>query len=143
MKKLIFEKRQLKLREEDINIESDSVKNQSNNNKEVHVDPNSSQSGSANLANDVNVAKSKDPNAKTYVFNPSTYTDKNKSTEPTNINIKANDGIDLSNTLNKAMKSNPQVAQAVKNGVATVRANLKNESISFTKKELDNFLMNL
>lgn len=140
MRKIIFEKRQLRLKEDEINIQSDSFNNAG---KEVNVDPISSQNGSPNLANDVNNAKSKVPNANTYVFNPTTYADKNKSSEVTNINIDAKDGIDLSNTLDKAMKSNPQVASAVDKGNAVVKAELTNETINFTKKELDNFLTNL
>ena len=143
MKKIIFEKRHLKLKEEDINIQSDSLKNQSVNHNEVNVDPLSAKAGSPNLANDINSAKQKSPNAGTYTFNPSTYADKNKSKNPTSINIQAKDGADLSNTLNKAMKSNPDVARSVNNGNAMVKADLKNESITFSKKELDNFLMNL
>lgn len=138
--KKIFEKRQIRLKENEINIQSDSF---DNGGKEVNVDPISSQAGSPNLASDVNSAKSKVPNANTYVFNPTTYADKNKSSEVTKINIDAKDGIDLSNTLNKAMKSNPQVAAAVDKGNAVVKAELTSECINFTKKELDNFFKKL
>lgn len=143
MKTYIFEKRQLKLKEEDINLQSDSVSNSTNPRKEVSVDPISAKSGSANLATDISKAKSKNPNASTYVFNASSYADKNKSKQPTNINISANSPTDLSNELNKAMTSDPQIAQAVNNGTATVKATLQNESISLTKRELDKILLNL
>lgn len=143
MRKIIFEKRQLRLKEEDINIQSKSLNTQPNKKTEVNVDPVSSQAGSPNLANDINNAKQKDPSAQIYTFNPSTYADKNKSQNPTTINVQANDGVDLSNTLSDAMKTNPQVAQAVNAGNAMVKADLKAESINFTKKELDNFLINL
>ena len=143
MRKIIFEKRQLRLKEEDINIQSKSLNTQSNKKSEVNVDPSSSQGGAPNLANDVKAAKQKNPNAGIYTFNPSAYAGQNKSGNPTTINIKANNGTDLSSTLSDAMNTNPQVAQAVNAGNATVRADLENESINFTKKELDNFLMNL
>jgi hypothetical protein len=145
MKKIIFEKRQLKLREDDINLKSDSLsQSPDNKNNEVSVDATSAENGSPNLASDINTAKTQKPNATTFDFNPSIYADQNKSKTPTTINLQARDATDAANTINNAMKSNPEVINAVKNGNATVKANLSvHEGINFTKKELNEFLKNL
>lgn len=147
MKKIIFEKRQLKLIEDELTFNSDSLNNGTNINKEANVTP--SATGSSNISSDLNTAKSDNPEANTFNVNLSNYADKNKSVTPTIANFNVNGASDASKTIDSAIKSNPQLAAAVNNGTAIGKIHMKGastnlgESINFTKKELDNFLKKL
>lgn len=164
MKKIIFEKKQLRLKEEEqqtINVDANQ-ENDTSNNKQVTVDPVSSKNGALNLASDLNTARTEHPTANTLTFNGSTYAPKNVSRAPVSMNVSANSPQQAARAYSQQLASNPQAQQAANNGNLNVKVNLTQngnqngqpinsgvmsrpviEGINFTKKELDNFLINL
>lgn len=148
---IVFRKNNLRLKEaEELTFNSDSLNNgKADPKKEVSVDPSSN--GSPNLANDLNAAKTKNASASVFDVNLSNYSSSNSSKEPVVANFNVTDPVDASNTVKKAITSNPQLANAVKSGIAKGKINMKgnalnvttNESIVFTKGELNEFLLNL
>lgn len=150
MRQYIFEKRQIKLKEDEMTINSTNVDNSSQQQAGASVTPTDS-NDTPNLSQDLNNAYYKAPNASSLDVNLSTYSDKNSAVSPTIANINAKSPSDASQTIKQAINTNPSLRSAVNNGNAIAKIHIQNgtqaqntnESILFTKKELDNFLNSL
>lgn len=150
MRQYIFEKRQIKLKEDEITINSTNVNNSSQQSVGASVTPTDSNK-TPNLNQDLNNTYNKAPNASSLDVNLSAYSDKNSAVAPTIANINAKSPSDASQTIKQAINTNPALKTAVNNGNAIAKVHIQNgsqmqntnESILFTKKELDNFLSKL
>lgn len=150
MRQYIFEKRQIKLKEDEITINSTNVNNSSQQSAGASVTPTDSNK-TPNLNQDLNNTYNKAPNASSLDVNLSAYSDKNSAVAPTIANINAKSPSDASQTIKQAINTNPALKTAVNNGNAIAKIHIQNgsqmqntnESILFTKKELDNFLSKL
>ena len=153
MRRYIFEKKQIKLKEDEMTINSKNVNNSSNNNLETSVTPTNTAT-TPNLSQDLNKAITKNPTSSSYDVSLSTYLGKNSSSAPMVANINAQNSSDALQTIQQAIQTNPALKNAINNGNAIAKVHIQNgsnqtnqsatnESINFTKKELDNFLRNL
>lgn len=150
MRQYIFEKRQIKLKEDEITINSTNVNNSSQQSAGASVTPTDSNK-TPNLNQDLTNTYNKAPNASSLDVNLSAYSDKNSAVAPTIANINAKSPSDASQTIKQAINTNPALKTAVNNGNAIAKVHIQNgsqmqntnESILFTKKELDNFLSKL
>lgn len=150
MRQYIFEKRQIKLKEDEITINSTNVNNSSQQSAGASVTPTDSNK-TPNLNQDLNNTYNKAPNASSLDVSLSAYSDKNSAVAPTIANINAKSPSDATQTIKQAINTNPALKTAVNNGNAIAKVHIQNgsqmqntnESILFTKKELDNFLSKL
>lgn len=141
--KIIFEKRELRLKEDAENIDVTQDKGENNTTdamKTATVKPLSAQNGSPNLASDLRAAKQKNPNAVHFAVNPSIYDKANRGTV-VNATMKSSDFDSASKDLQNALNSDPKFAQATAHGDSTM--NITVEGIVFTKGELNEFLKRL
>lgn len=135
MSKIIFNKKQLRLYEDNNNSQGTA-----------YVEPTSDNSSS--LASDINKTKQENPTDSTFVFNANSY-DGNKTNNTVTLDINANNAQDASQKF-QTMKQNPQIKNLIAKGNVNARVNLKNEqierlrenSVSFTKKEIKEMLNN-
>ena len=133
MTKLIFNKRNLHLNEDN---------NGANGN--AYVEPSSDSTSS--LATDINKTKQENPTDDTFVFNANSY-DGNKANNTVTLDVLADNAQDASQQFN-TLRQNPQVKNLMSTNNVNARVHLRNEnlnylkenSVSFTKKEIKELL---
>lgn len=126
----IFEKRMLKLKEGDGN---------------AYVEPSSD--SMSTLSSDISRAKSENPTDNTFIVDTSSY-DSNKNNNSVTVDVNASNPTDASNKITQLTKDS-NVKQLMSKGKLNAKVKLNNESINrlretsvpFTKKELNELLM--
>lgn len=133
MAKLIFNKKSLRLNEDNNDTEGTA-----------YVEPTSDNTSS--LASDINKTKQENPTDNTFVFNANAY-DGNKTNNTVTFDVRADNAQDASQQF-QTMRQNPHVRSLMANGNVNARVHLRNEqieklresSISFSKKEINEML---
>lgn len=133
MARLIFNKRNLRLNEDN---------NGSNGN--AYVEPSSNNTNS--LASDLNKAKQENPTDDTFIFNANSYDGKETNNTIT-LDISAENPTDAANKFQE-LRRNPYTKNMMTNTNVNVRAKLQSESlqrkkencVSFSKKEINEML---
>lgn len=113
---------------------------------DAYVEPSNKTSSSSSLANDINKTRTENPNADTFVVNPTDYNSSQSNNVP-DLNIDADNAMDAEKQI-KNFNTNPKFSSIINQGDANVKVHLRNgvdkehlnklreSSISFTKKEI-------
>lgn len=129
---VIFEKKELQLRED--------------TNSNSYVEPSSSSNGVSSLTNDLNKAKANNPHDEEFVVNASSY-DTNQSNNNITLDITGNNANDASKKF-QTLTKNPNVRNMIQKGNVNAKFHLNKESlcrlretsVPFSKKELQEML---
>ena len=99
------------------------------------------QGGDTNMANSINKAKQKVPNADNVMVNPSMF-DGNGANDPVQIDVQATNGQDAKGKIDKLMNSNPPLKQLSNKGnlMANVRMESRTVKKSFVEEERKRYM---
>jgi hypothetical protein len=133
MTKLIFRKKNIQLKEDNNNSKGTA-----------YVEPTSNNTNS--LATDLNTTKQQNPTDNTFVVNTSAY-DGKETTNPVSLDVNAQNPTDAARKFQE-LRQNPHVKNLMNNTPVLAKIhlqteqvhNLKESSISFSKKELKELL---
>lgn len=135
MPKIIFEKKNLRLREDDSSDNSSS---------EVTLTPNSSEHSSTDIASDLQKAQQANPNAKTIAMDSQDYNGNNSSqNQKIQVDVNGDNTMDATRNMNNQILNNPTMRSEYNKGNVKVNFHMNNESIVFKKSEMDKFLKDL
>ena len=119
----IFEKRNLTLKEDDSN---------------AYVEPSSNKSSVSDLSTDISKTMTNNPTDDNFVVDLNHY-DNNSNNNPIELSVNAKNAQDASSKIQDTMK-NPDIRKLnSKNGI-TANVHIQNESLCFTKKELNEII---
>ena len=121
----VFEKKDLKLREETSNS---------------YVEPSKANASTSSLASDLSKAQVNNPHDEEFVVDVSSY-DGSQSSQDVTLDIKANNPQDASNKLQAQMKD-PSVSSLVRKGNLKAKVHMGENIVTLSKSELNKLLFN-
>ena len=107
---------------------------------DAYVEP-STTGTSSSLSNDLNKTRTQNPNADSYVVNPTDY-NATKTDDVPDLNIDAENSVDAEKQI-KSLNTNPRMSSIINHGDANIKVRfrehlerLRESSVPFTKKEI-------